>query len=135
MMEYTFYPLFAKYVKNIVYGEDQPFKTTAHLIMQGMLFLFSYSTPTHDQNRSVTYEDGIRCNMLTSNATYKKFSQINALKRGSKQAHYFVTSNTLQDVEVVNVLHMAIILQIVELSGLVRHSKLTKLHKMACSYR
>ena len=81
--------------KTLFMDEDQPFEATAHLIMQSMLFLFSYSTPTHDQNRSVTYVDGIRCNMITSNARDKNFSWINALKRGSEQAHYFVTSSTL----------------------------------------
>ena len=65
----------------------------------------------------------------------QNFSRINAWKRDSKQAHYFVALNTLQDGEVVNLLHIAIILQIVELLGPVRHNEVTKLHKMAYSYR
>lgn len=65
----------------------------------------------------------------------QNFSRINAWKRDSKQAHYFVALNTLQDGEVVNLLHIAIILQIVELLGPVRHNEVTKLHEMAYSYR
>ena len=70
VMEYTFYALNAKYVKNVVYGKRLAFQNHSSLgYKKHVVFYFSCFTPTHDQYRYVTYVEGIRCDIPTSDAS------------------------------------------------------------------